>query len=711
MNKKLITISIVLALLISGFIIFNQNSTINAANNPISLKIYLGPSSVLANSSTYNSIFVQLQDSTGQPFRALQDTTISLSSSLTNIGTVDPSITILKGTTYASGNFHTTFTPGTTTISASATGYATVQAVLTTVGPIPSAIGVYGFPSTLPADGSTYNAIMVQLQDSTGSPAIAPDGGVQVTLSCSNINVGTVDSTATIPQGQTYAIATFNTTTTAGSATVTAVASGYASNQATITTQKLGSTPYQVKIFVGPPKIMANENSYQQLAVELQDSTGNIAAAPSNLTITLASSDQSIGTSNSQITINQSQTYALATVTTTYKAGTTTITAVGTNLQRDQESITTTGFVPSQLAVYCVPSILPSDNATYQAVVVQLQDSQGRPAIDPESNVIVNLFSSQPTVGSVTSTLTIPFGSTQATGDLTVTNTPGSTTITAQAPGYTTSQAKITTYLIDYSTLTITLSSNPQSVTSGNTTQITAYVNVNGNPITGATVTCASDNGGSFSTTTEHGNGYYSINFTAPSFSQSTTCTITASASKTGYLSSQSTATITVLPTPVVTPTPTPTIAPTPTPTPTPTPSGSNSSVGTLTLRVLDNKDNPLSGTLVSSETPSLADVTNSTGYVTFQNVTAGSITFKIIANGYPETNETVPFSGPSLVMDITLVAGTAAKSDSTSVALILIAVVAIAAVGATGFLLISRGSRSKAKKIRELQKQLNPKP
>ena len=200
----------------STLVIFNQNTTsLASTSDPYRLNVYVGPASVLADNSTYNCIFVQLQDSTGQPARAIEDTTISLSSSLTNIGIVDPSITILTGTTYSSANFNTTFSPGTTTISATATGYATVQATVTTVGPLPSAIAAYGFPSTLPADGNTYAAIMLQLQDSSGNPARAPQGGIQVTLSCSDTSVGTVPSTATITEGQTYTVTNFTTTTKA----------------------------------------------------------------------------------------------------------------------------------------------------------------------------------------------------------------------------------------------------------------------------------------------------------------------------------------------------------------------------------------------------------------------------------------------------------------------------------------------------------------
>ena len=119
MTKKLASLTIILVLLISAFIVFNLNNGTRAAtSNTTSLKVYVAPTSVLADNNVYNCIFVQLLDSNGQPFRALQDTTISLSSSLSNIGTVDPTITIFKNTTYASANFYTTLAPGTTTISA-----------------------------------------------------------------------------------------------------------------------------------------------------------------------------------------------------------------------------------------------------------------------------------------------------------------------------------------------------------------------------------------------------------------------------------------------------------------------------------------------------------------------------------------------------------------------------------------------------------------
>ncbi len=724
MIKKTEAFAIIFLVLTSTLVILNQtNSSFAATSDPSKLNIYTGPTSVLADNDTYNCIFVQLLDSYEQPVRALLDTTISLSSSLTNIGTVDSSIKILKGATYASAHFNTTFSPGTTSISATASGYATVQATMTTVGPIPSAIIAYGFPSTLPADGNTYAAIMLQLQDSNGDPARAPQGGIQVTLLCSDTSVGTVPSTATIPEGQTCTIADFTTTTKAQTeatvklATITVVAQGYTPSQLTITTTPIATNPTQLKIFIGPTKVPADQNSYTQIAVELQNATGYVAVNPTDKIVTLTSNDQTICKTD-PITIPHMQPYALATLNTTYKAGSATLTAVATDLQWDHQSISTFGFIPSKIGIYCIPTNLPSDNKTYQAIQVQLQDAQGRPAKDPQTDVNINLFSSQPTIGVVSSTLTIPFGKTQATGNLTVTNSPGTTAITAQASGYTTGQTSIVTRLIDYSPLQITLTANPNNVTNAYTTSITAYVNDNSSPITGAIVSFASNNGGSFGTIIEQGNGYYNVSFTAPSFTITTSCTITASGSRTGYLSAQGTTQITVSPgpAPTATPTPTPITSPTPTPTPTATSTATLTPIATLptlTFKITDDNGTPLNDTIVTSlvqpyGSQTLLQISNATGYVSFENATAGIYTFKIIKQGYLETNETLDYNGQPLTLTIPLAANTVSNPNANNLIVVVAVIIVASAVVAVVFvLLVKRRKSANTKNLQKLRKQM----
>jgi len=708
MLRKTKTITIALLVTISLLITISQNSSYASTNAPSSLKIYIGPSSVLADNNSYNCIFVQLLDSSGKPARAVQDTAVGLSSSLTNIGTVQQSITIPAGATYASTNFHSTFSPGTTTIAATATGFATVQSSIATVGPIPSAAAVYGFPSTLPADGNSYNAIMVQLQDSSGSPAKAPKGGVQVTLSCSDaINVGSVTPNVIIPEGMTYATANFTTVanyTRVQTAIITSVAQGYSSQQLTITTTPVSTNPTQVKIFAGPTKVPADENSYPQIALELQNAMGFVCTNSSDIIVSLASLDPTIGQIASQTTIPAGQTYTVATLSTTYKAGTTTITAVGTDLLRSQQAITTIGFTPSKLAVFCVPSILPSDNTTYSAILVQLQDSQGNPAKDPTADVSVNLFSSQPTVGSVSSTLTIPFGQTQAAGTISLTNSPGTTTITAQASSYTTGQAAMTTSVIDFLPLQITLTPDSQNLNNAAKTNITAYIMANGAAVTGATVSFTSDSGGTFTATKEVGNGYYNTIFTAASFTKTTTCTITAAASKTGYLNSQTTTQITVRPAN--------TNSTSNSSTSSTTTSNSNqdlnsTSKGPTTIQLFfkDSQGNALGGVSVSSTiqpdgVETLSGTTNSTGYVIFQNVTSGNYTFRIVKAGYYQTIQHVDVKGQPVATILTLssnVSGSTKGNNSLPTILIAVVVIVVAVIAVVLIMKRRRSSPSEA--------------
>jgi hypothetical protein len=686
MRKKTLPLIFTTIFIISLFITSSPNGSYAATTDPANLKIYLGPTSVLADNKTYTCIFVELQDSSQKPARALQDTTITLSSSLTNIGTVDPSITIPKGQTFASATFTSTFSPGSTSITASASGYTTVQSTITTIGPIPTSVAVYGFPSTLPADNQSYEAIIVQLQDSSGTPAKAPKGGVFVSLSCSNTSIGTVSPDVTIPEGKTYAYAFFNTTNQAqveGKAktvVVTTVAQGYSSQQMTMTVTPIVTTPTQLKIFTGPNKFPADQNSYRQIAIQLQNASGYVATSANDVSVSLGSSDPTIGEVDSLITIPQSQTYTVATLNTTYKTGSTTLTAVATDLLRSQQAVSTVGFTPSKLAVYCAPSVLASDNGTYQTIQVQLQDSQGRPAKDPQADVNLNLFSSQPTVATVSSTLTIPFGQTQATGTIAVSNAPGSTSITAQASSYTTGQGTLTTYIIDFLPIQVTATPDSTTLTNGQKTNITVTLSADNNLVTGATLKFSSDNGGSFTTCTDQGNGSYKTIFTAPSFTKSTTCTLTASASKTGYITSQATVQITVQP------------ATSPTPTPTADDNSSSlqntttSSLGIIQMLIEDSDSNPLiNATVYSTSQPAgaaaLSDTTNSTGYVTFTNLTTGMYNFCLCKDGYATTNIPFNFTGESKSRTYTLNSDIISKPSNSDTFLIIVAVVVVVVV------------------------------
>ena len=278
---------------------------------------------------------------------------------------------------------------------------------------------------------------------------------------------------------------------------------------------------------------------------------------------------------------------------------------------------------------------MPSDNSTYNAVEVQLQDSLGRPAKDPTSDVTVTLSSSQPTVAGVSSSLTIPFGQTQAMGTVSVTNSPGTTTITALGSSYSTGQASMTTYSIDYLPLLVTLTPGSTSLSNGAKTNIAVLITANGAVVTGATIQFTSDSGGTFTTTKELGNGRYNTSFTAPSFTKQPHAQLQLLPQKTGYANTLATIQITVQPSNSSTSNSTQTL--------TSTTDSTWTGHMTIQLYLKDSNGNPLKGATVSSTVQpdgvqTLSGNTNATGYIVFQNATAGNYTFDVSAKGCIQT-------------------------------------------------------------------------
>ncbi len=645
MPRTKLPLGILLILTIStSLIIINQNTTALAAE-PTKLKISTGPPNLPADNKIYECIFIQLQDANSKPARALQDTTISLSSSRTTVGKVDPTVTITAGTTFTIAKFYSTFTPGTTTIAATSTGYATVQAKITTIAPVPTKLALHGFPPVLPADGNQYNAIIIELQDSSSNPAKAPLQGITVDLFSTNNTIASVQNFATINEGQTCAVAAV-TSSAPGTATITAIASGYTTAQIKITTETPSTTPPKtLRMYSAPPKTMADNTESPQIIVQLLNSAGKITQPTAPVPIQLSSSNEKIGKIQTTIEIPTGRSHATATFTSTYLPGTTTITAAAQGITTATRTITTIGALPSKLAIYCNPSALPADKNANTAIQVQLQDSSGKPAIDPNGEVTVSLFSSEPKVGTAPTTLAIPAGFSHATATFTSTYLAGTTTITAQASGYTTSQATMRTYVIDQNPIGMTLTAEPATVISGNQTSITAYLtDQSETPVTAATVKYTSSNGGTFTAVKTLQDGYYNTIFTAPTFKTETPITITATATKTDYTTSSTTIQITVMP---------------------------KTLPGTLQICIKNDNKEPVANALVtllsqpSGATGTTAN-TNSTGYATFPKSLEGNYTVRVEKEGYLPTNTTFTYKTTSSpkTLYLTRIGGDQPSSD-----------------------------------------------
>ena len=684
LKKTIIATTIILLTLICLPIMISVSSNqAYGATVPTQLKIIVGPTNIPADNNPYSCLAVQLLDSRSNPARAPQDLTVSLSSSLTKVGDLtQPTITIPSGQTFVITQFQTTFSPGTTTITATASGYRTVQGSITTVGPNPSSLVVYGFPSTLPADAQQYpGAVIVQIQDSSGNPAKAPNQGLTATLTSSNPVVGTVDAAVTIAPGQTFATATFTSTQTEGTTTITATATGYTSKLATFTTQIVDTTagPSQLKIYLGPPKIFSDRTVYRSVLVELLTTSGKIAKADSAQTINLASSLPDIGIVDEAISVPLGQSFTQANFQTTYKPGSTVITATGTGLKTTTITVTTVGNIPTKLAVYPLPASIPADGQSYDNIVVQLQDSSGKPAKDLNGDVNVNVFSSTTDAGDVAiNQITIPFGQTSAQGTFISGYSPNSTAITAQSSNYATGQGSITTFLIDQIPLSVSVSPDLATVYPGKNTTIHAFVTYNGiQPAANVGVTFTSNKGGNFTTPKYEGNGTYSTVFTTPKVTKPTYCNVTANVTKTGYLSSSTRTTLTV----------------------SSTANPDMSNLGTIKICIVEKDGTPITdATLTSTNKPSgsqaLSGSTNDTGFAVFSDATAGSYTFQVSKSGYDTQTQDISISsGQTTTNYVTL---TQTPSNLIPIVVVIVVVAVLASVG--GFFFYRR--RKKQKKL-----------
>jgi hypothetical protein len=419
-----------------------------------------------------------------------------------------------------------------------------------------------------------------------------------------------------------------------------------------------------------------------------------LGTATSDIAVTIASADESIGRTEVQVIIPAGQSYALATFTSTYKAGATKITAAATNFAAASYSISTTGFTASKLAVYCAPSTLPSDGGDYQAVILQLQDAQGRPAQAP-ANLAVGLFSSQPVIATVSSTITVYLGQTYAIANITTTHASGATSITAQVSNYNTGQVTATTNTIDPTSLDVTVTANPQTIPNGNQTEITAHITDDSSAIAGATLQLRSNNNGSFSQTNENQPGYYTTTFTAGNFQHTTTCTITVNVTKTGYESATGTVQLTVVPPSV------------PTPTATTQPSSGNNTVASpkLRIQILDGTGGFVTGATVVSVTQpigtnALSGVSDNNGYVICQNMKNGSYTFQVTKDGFAMLEQSIDFRGAC--MATTLALGTGSQNGDNTLLYVIVAVV-IAVVLVIVGIVVKRRKPAKSNKLQPL--------
>lgn len=316
------------------------------------------------------------------------------------------------------------FLPGFSSITVQSPGVSSATQSLLSFGGTPSALQLQFAPETLLSDGSTYSAVTLGLVDGNGDPAQAPVNTV-VTLSSTIPSVGQIQTSVTIPAGQTYARADFTTYGIAGSTLITAATSNYTSTNATLVLVTKAAT--NLGLSASPSVLIANGQEYQNLVVQLQDSSGDPEKTDTPVTVELAIQNSTLGSISPTVVIPPGSTFARVTLNVSLVAGSTNVTAFATGFTSGQTGFTNT-LLPLQVSAYAtVPDLKPTEGTNITVIVTS---NNG-----PISGANVRWTATFGTFGNIVNSTNV---NGTASSYFIAGTTPGAAfiTINATAPGY-----------------------------------------------------------------------------------------------------------------------------------------------------------------------------------------------------------------------------------------------------------------------------------
>lgn len=420
------------------------------------LAVYISPPTLLADGKEYPCVYVQIQDLEGKPLKAALDVEVILTSSNLDVGMVKSRLVIPAGESFSTASFTTTLTPGTTIITASAPGFITGTATLTTVTPYveaspPFKLELYVAPEIMPANTSVEGRICVQLLDSNDTPLPA-FSDIDVVLTSSNSTVLTALPPVKIRKGSNYSVVPFKVGGQTGKVTVTALAQNFLPDSVTVTVRASAAKPKRLALKLGPTILPSDNSTHEIITVQLLDGDGKPAPAQKTMQIFLASSNLEVGRVQEVLTLNKGEFYSLAWFKTGTKTGETVIAAYAQGLEgaaatvKVKEAVSANSH-PSKLSIYVSPPAILADGEPKNVVVVQTQTKDGFPAA-PLDDLAVYLTSSSPGIGAIPLEVTVRSGATYVVAPFTPTLIPGATTITALAQGFEPATANLTTVIL-----------------------------------------------------------------------------------------------------------------------------------------------------------------------------------------------------------------------------------------------------------------------
>jgi hypothetical protein len=214
-------------------------------------------STISADGGTYPAISVSLQDVFGNPAVAPSNIVVQLASSRPDIMTISSPVIIATGQTYVFATVKTALSPGSTNITASASGYGATSTLLTSVVPAPDKLALYVGPNSTVMSPTSPDAVLtVQLQDINGLPARAQQA-TSVTITASNATIIPKPIVLNIPAGSDFA-SVFLSTENSGLTSLTASSPGLGSSSLSL---NVVASPVTESLTAVNPLIYTNETA------------------------------------------------------------------------------------------------------------------------------------------------------------------------------------------------------------------------------------------------------------------------------------------------------------------------------------------------------------------------------------------------------------------------------------------------------------------
>ncbi len=335
---------------------------------------------------------------------------INLVSSVPGVATVPATITVPEGVLTATVPV-TTLNVGSTTITASRSGFTSGQSVVSVIPP----------PTLTVAPASITAGVGRLAQFTVTSSIVAPAGGLVVSLASSNTDTFTVPATLTIAAGATSANGTL-LPVAVGAATLTAQASTFVSG-----TTQVNVRPVSINF---PAGAVVAPGLTRGVPVTLSD-----PAPAGGLTISLTSSNPAVLTVPATFVAPAGEPF-LSIPVTGVAAGTATVTATATGYE--------SGTLP--VTVEAINITLTGSTTSIPVALSHIFNvTLSRPA--PAGGIVVNLEAVNPALASVTpAEISIPEGQTSGgTVRASVTGVAtGTTQIRASAEGLQASNTNVT---------------------------------------------------------------------------------------------------------------------------------------------------------------------------------------------------------------------------------------------------------------------------